>query len=64
MKAVTPRQFLENHLGVDVDDIEIDPDLKEIQGSAREIPEEEKEKRREELEDMSTSDLEEVFGLD
>jgi len=64
MKVLTAEQFLEQCLGQDVDEVEIDPELKEIQGSARKIPGKEKKRRAEEVKDMDSSDLSKAFGLD
>jgi len=64
MEAFTPEQVLERCLGLKLDEVEIDPDLKKLQGSARKISQEEKKERSRELEDMSISDIENIFGLD
>lgn len=47
-----------------VDTPEVDEDFEDLQGSADKISDEEREKRKEELEDMNSSDLSREFGLD
>jgi glutamyl-tRNA reductase len=47
-----------------VDAPEVDEDFEDLQGSADKISDEEREKRKEELEDMNSSDLSREFGLD
>jgi hypothetical protein len=64
MEALTPEMFMEKYLGVGPEEVELPPEFEELKGSAREISEEEKKRRREELENMGSEDLDEVFGLD
>ena len=44
--------------------IDLPEEFEELKGSAAELSEEEKEKCRDELEDMDSSDLSMAFGLD
>ena len=63
MEVLTPEQLLRKYVGKDPEDIELLEEFEDLKGSGKEISEEEKEKRREELEDMSSEELREVFGL-
>lgn len=54
MEVLTPEQLLRKYVGKNPEDIDLPKEFEELKGSATEISEEEKEKRREELEDMSS----------
>lgn len=63
MEALTPKQFLERYFDQRPEEVDIPESLKELKNSAEDISEEEKQRRREELEDMDSSDLWSEFGL-
>lgn len=63
MEALTPEQFLEKYFGESLDESSISDELLELKGSASEISKENKEKRREELQKMSSQELAKAFGL-
>lgn len=63
MDALTPGMFLEKYFGVQPEEVELPPELGELKGSAEKISEEEKRRRENELEEMDSDNLNEVFGL-
>lgn len=63
MEALTPEQFLEKYFDERPEEVDISESLKELKGSADKISEEEKERRRKEVEEMSGEGLDKVFGL-
>ena len=63
MDALIPEKVLRKYLGKEPEDIDLPEEFEELKGSAAELSEEKK-KRREELEDVDSSDLSMAFGLD
>ncbi|MFB6158980.1 MAG: hypothetical protein ABEJ95_04985 [Candidatus Nanohalobium sp.] len=64
MESLTPEQFLEKYFDERPEEVGISESLQELKGSASEISEEEKERRRKEVEEMSSKELGEAFGLE
>ena len=63
MEALTPEQFLKKYFN-ERPESSISEELSELKGSACEISEEEKEKRRKEVQEMSSEELGKAFGLE
>lgn len=63
MDVFTPAQFLKKYFDESPEDVDISANLKQLKGSADKISEEEKERRREEVQDMSGEELKKAFGL-
>jgi len=53
---------LRNYLDERPEDIDLPREFEELKGSARELSKEEKERKAEEVEDMSSEEIREVFG--
>lgn len=64
MDALTPEQFLKKYFNERPEESSISEELSELKGSASEISEEKKEKRRKEVQEMSSEELGKAFGLE
>ncbi|MFB6209135.1 MAG: hypothetical protein ABEJ56_03275 [Candidatus Nanohaloarchaea archaeon] len=63
MEILTPEEFLRKYSGKKIEDIEISEELKQLKGSAEKLSEEERQRRKKELEEMDSEELAEKFGL-
>lgn len=63
MESLTPEQFLEKYFDGRPDEVDISEELRELKGSDTEISEEEKKRRKKELRNISSEELNEIFGL-